>query len=92
MRVFLAALFACLFVAMTVTDRFSCPDGCTDEAPMQTAAPHASAPCALCLGWDPPPAHSTPHPPDRLAADLPPLTARLLAPPLPTVERPPKAA
>jgi hypothetical protein len=92
MRAVLAALLACLFVVMTVTDRVACPDGCTDEAPAQTATPHAAAPCALCLGWAPAPAHATPRPTDRVAADLPSLAARLLSPALPSIERPPKAA
>ncbi|MGE3841224.1 MAG: hypothetical protein AB7I50_06525 [Vicinamibacterales bacterium] len=87
-----AALLACLFVVMTVTDRVACPDGCTDEAPAQTTAPHAAAPCALCLGWAPAPTNDTPRPSDVVTAHVPSLAPRLLTLALPTLERPPKAA
>jgi len=92
MHTALAALLAYLFVVMTVTDRLVCPDGCTDEAPTQTAAPHAAAPCALCLGWAPAPTHHAPRPSDHVTADVPSLAPRLLSPPLATIDRPPKAA
>lgn len=92
MRAVFAALLACLFVVMTVVDRVACPDGCTDEAPVQTTAPHAPAPCALCLGWVQAPATATPLPSIVVTAHTPSLAPRLLTPPLPTLERPPRTA
>lgn len=91
MRSVLAAVLACLFVVMTTADRLVCPDGCTDDAPAQATLPHASAPCALCLGWSQSPLVVASRPSDRVVARRV-LTARTPAPPaLPTLDPPPKS-
>lgn len=50
-RSVLAALLACLFVVMVAGDQFTCPDGCTDEAPVQVTSQRAPSSCAICHGW-----------------------------------------
>ncbi len=92
MRVVLAALLAALLVVITTADRLLCPDGCTDDAPAQATMPHASAPCALCQGWNPSPVTLTPSPAASTVAHPPLRTMALLAPARPAIERPPKAA
>lgn len=93
MRVVLAALLAALLVVITTADRLLCPDGCTDDAPVQATVPqHASAPCALCQGWNPSPVTRTPSPAASTVSHPPLRPMARLAPARPAIERPPKAA
>ena len=88
----MAALLACLFVVMAAADTLVCADGCTDEVPVQTTTPQASAPCAFCIGWRQSPvvvpAQPAVHPAIRLVATIPALATPFLSP----LELPPKAA
>ena len=92
MRTLLAALLATLLVVITTADRLVCPDGCVEEAPGQASMPHASAPCALCQGWNPSHVALTPRPAASVATHVRVTAPRALAPTLPAPERPPKTA
>jgi hypothetical protein len=91
-RRFLAVCLACLFTVLIAADCLVCPDGCTDDAPVEALASHASAPCGLCQGWS----HSltvvASRPVSVVMADVPPRSVRLLAPALPPLDHPPRTA
>jgi hypothetical protein len=91
-RTVFAALLACLLVVVTTGDRFACPDGCTDEAPAQTASQHLTPSCAICHGWSHAPVVVASRPAPRLIVRDAIVIANPTDPALPTVELPPKPA
>lgn len=91
-RTALAAILTCLFAVMAAADGFACPDGCTDESPVQAATPHPSSSCAFCHGSSASPIVVPSRPAPRTMARVTSVTCRWVNPALPTIERPPKFA